>query len=84
MLAWNDAWTVDESRRRDKLVESEVDLDRKGLHLASLLFGGCVVLAFVLFLLDKWQGGIALVGAPVLLFLARMLGGRDGRGAKEQ
>jgi hypothetical protein len=69
MMRWNDAWTIDESRRQDLIVDASVTTSKRGQVMAVSLCSVLVLLAFVLFLRGNNVGGGLMLGAPVMVFL---------------
>lgn len=87
MLQWNDAWTVDESNRQDKLVDAEIRQAERGPTRAMVLGLLCFVAAIVFFALGNNVAGVAFLAAPVLGFAAQFLlirvSSRSSRGDKD-
>ncbi|MDP4015304.1 MAG: hypothetical protein Q8P38_11915 [Candidatus Nanopelagicales bacterium] len=73
MLAWTDAWTIDESKRRDRRLAHDIDMDRRGSSWVIVLYLLTTGAAFILFLIGQTVGGGIMLAPPVLLFLGRML-----------
>lgn len=69
MMRWNDAWTIDESRRQDLIVGASVTTSKRGQVMAVALCAVLAVLAFTLFLRGNNVGGGIMLGAPVMIFL---------------
>lgn len=82
-MRWNDAWTVDESARQDKLVEAQVEQADKGPRRALIV----VLSAFALSAVSGWvfkntAVALAFVGAPILLFASSLIRGVSSRSSK--
>ena len=78
-MRWNDAWTVDESRRQDRMVDVEVTTALRGQGWAIFLFLLMVVGAFVLFMAGNNVGGGVLIGVPAVTFLISLVRGKAPR-----
>lgn len=72
MCQWNDAFTVDESRRQDKLVDAEIWQSRKSMWLSVGLFFLTIVLAFVAFIVTENPWSFSLLSVPIVSTLANM------------
>jgi len=66
MMAWNDADTVDESKRQDRLVDAEIDQARVGRWIALGLTAFCFIAAAIFFAFGNEVAGFAFLAAPVL------------------
>lgn len=71
MLLWNDASTIDESRRQDKLVEAEVREAKIGPWRTSLVFLICLAAAvYCVAAEDSVVGAALFLSVPVMMFLS--------------
>ncbi|KFI65745.1 hypothetical protein [Bifidobacterium cuniculi] len=66
MCRWNDAFTVDESKRQDRLVDAEIDQGKKSMWISAILFGICIIVSLVCFLVTKDAWSIAFLSVPVV------------------
>lgn len=53
MCRWNDAFTIDESKRQNDLVNAEIEQARKGMWVSTFLFLIAMIFALVAFILTK-------------------------------
>lgn len=73
MMRWNDAGTIDESARQDRLVDAEIEQARRGPRRALGVVLTCLVLAAVA---GFWKDNTVLAGlfvSPPLLMFAQTL-----------
>jgi len=69
MCGWNDAFTVDESKRQDNLVSAIIN-DTKKVTTWSIVFIGAIIFGgLALFLFENNVGGGIMIGAGVLASL---------------
>lgn len=73
MMAWNDATTIDESKRQDRLVDAEIDQAQTGRWIALALTAFCFIASVVFFALGNEFAGIAFLAAPVLTAGSRFI-----------
>lgn len=74
MMRWNDAGTVDESARQDRLVDAQIVESHRGPRRAMVVVGSCLVLAAVSGLgFENNIMGVAFLGAPLLMFAQTLL-----------
>lgn len=69
MMRWNDAWSSDESKRQDKLVEAQIEQARKGPNRS--LFVSLFGMALAAIAVFKYNNNIAagiFLGPPLLLY----------------
>jgi hypothetical protein len=83
MMAWNDADTVDESKRQDRLVDAEIDQARVGRWIALGLTAFCFIVAVVFFALGNDVAGFAFLGAPVITAAGRFFANVFSRSSRE-
>ncbi len=83
-MAWNDADTVDESRRQDRLVNAEIEQASKGRWISVTFVAACFIAAALFFAFGNEVAGIAFLAAPVVTagtqFLANVFS-RSSRGS---
>lgn len=74
MMCWNDSFTIDESRRQDKLVDAQVELAKKTSWRSTVIVLVCLVLAAlaVFWKNNVWAAGVFL-GTPILLYAASVV-----------
>lgn len=70
---WNDASTVDESRRQDLLVENEIRQQERGALLAAVLMALFAVLSFIAFLVTRDPASFSLLSVPCLTVVGNVL-----------
>lgn len=84
MMRWNDAFTVDESRRQDRLVEAEIEQARKGPARSMTITILSMALAAVsVFVFENTVAAGIFLSAPILMYagtLVRDLASRSSRG----
>lgn len=73
MLKWNDAFTIDESKRQDKLVDVEVENARKGPGRALTVLYLFGIAAIVFFATGNNEAGLALLAVPGLAVVGQLL-----------
>lgn len=73
MCRWNDAATIDESKRQDRLVDNEIAQSRQSMWISAGLFAMAMVLSLVCFIhtRDAWSFGFLAV--PVVSMIGNML-----------
>ncbi|OJU40385.1 MAG: hypothetical protein BGN97_11090 [Microbacterium sp. 69-10] len=80
----SEAFTTDESRRRDQLVDAEISESRNGRRNAFLIMGGSLIAALTSVL--TLQNGIGVTAAgiflavPVATVIRDFIRGRNGGG----
>lgn len=70
---WNDAFTIDESKRQDKLVDSEIAQARQSLWISAVLFAGSLVMSFIAFILTQSPWSFGFLAVPVMSVIGNML-----------
>ena len=70
---WNDASTIDESMRQDRLADAQVRLAEKGMVLTMRLTVLFALLSFVLFLVTSRIESFLLLSIPVANVLTALL-----------
>ncbi|WP_421788852.1 hypothetical protein [Gardnerella sp. DNF01205] len=70
---WNDASTVDESIRQDRLVDLEIKTALRGQWIGAILFILCLIISFIAFLYTKSQWSWVPLALPALSFLRDFL-----------
>ncbi|WP_292700402.1 hypothetical protein [Microbacterium sp. 69-10] len=84
ILRMSEAFTTDESRRRDQLVDAEISESRNGRRNAFLIMGGSLIAALTSVL--TLQNGIGVTAAgiflavPVATVIRDFIRGRNGGG----
>lgn len=73
ILRMAEAFTSDESRRQDRLVDAEIEQAKKSPTRTFAFFGLCVVLAMACVVLGDTLAAGLFVGVPVLMFLTSQL-----------
>ncbi len=83
MMSWNDAFTVDESARQDRLVDAEIAQARRGPYLSVGVVALGLFLALVAFLItgSVWAAGV-FAGSPVLVFAAQLINTARSRSSR--
>lgn len=72
MCLWQDAFTIDESRRQDKLVKAEILQSLLGLIITSLLFFTALILSFVAFLNTHSPWSFGFLSLPAVSMLVNL------------
>lgn len=72
MCLWQDAFTIDESRRQDKLVKAEVLQSLLSLIITSLLFFTAFILSFVAFLNTHSPWSFGFLALPAVSMLVNL------------
>ena len=70
---WNDSFTIDESRRQDRLVECEIRQQRAGAWMSFALFALFALLAFVAFLANGSAHAFWFLTVPGLTIVREFL-----------
>lgn len=70
---WNDAWTIDESKRQDRLVDNEIRQSRVGTILTFVLMVFFGVLTLCSFLITGNVASFGFLAVPVLNVLGNMM-----------
>ena len=74
MMRWNDAFTVDESARQDRLVDAQIEQARKGPNRALVVVLTAMVGAGAsAFVFDNTVVAACFLGTPVLLFASNLV-----------
>ncbi len=72
MCRWNDAFTVDESNRQDRLVEAEIDQSRRGMWASTILFVVTLLMSFISFLVTSSPWSFGFLAVPVATIIANL------------
>ncbi|MCI1902033.1 MAG: hypothetical protein LKI93_04810 [Bifidobacteriaceae bacterium] len=89
MCRWNDAFTIDESRRQDSLVENEISQSHTSMWITSVLFLVTLVLSFIAFLVTSSPWSFGFLAVPVVSMIVNLAqpvfskSSREGRKDKE-
>jgi len=70
---WNDAFTVDESARQDRLVDNEIKQQNRGVILTFILMWGFIVAAFASFLVTRHAASFGFLCVPIVNSLGNLL-----------
>lgn len=65
MCRWNDAFTVDESKRQDKLVDNEIKQQNRGSWMTFFLLILFSVMSFVAFIITRDAASFWMLSVPV-------------------
>ena len=87
MCRWNDAFTIDESRRQDRLVEEEINQAKSGRWLTSGLLTLFGVLSAGLFAYTGDAHSFWMLSVPVVSIVGNMLQpifSKSSRGSREK
>ena len=69
---WNDAFTVDESARQNRLVDNEIKQQETGVALTFVLVLAFGLAAFVSFLITREMASFGFLSVPLLNFLGNL------------
>ncbi len=69
---WNDAFTVDESARQDRLVDNEIKQQETGVAMTFVLVVAFGLAAFVSFLITRDIASFGFLSVPLLNFLGNL------------
>lgn len=72
MCRWNDAFTVDESNRQNRLVEAEIEQSRKGMWFSVILFAAALAMSFISFLATSSPWSFGFLAVPVVSIIASL------------
>lgn len=72
MCRWNDAFTIDESKRQNDLVNAEIEQARKGMWVSTFLFLVAMIFALVAFILTKSSWSFGFLAVPVVSIVANL------------
>lgn len=72
MCRWNDAFTIDESKRQDRLVDAEIDQARKGMWISGALFALAMLFGLVCFLATGSQWSFGFLAVPVVSMIVNL------------
>lgn len=84
MCRWNDAFTIDESKRQDKLVEAEIDQARKGMWVSASLFAIALLLSFVSYFLTQSPWAFGFLTVPVASIIANLFDPIASRSSRDR
>lgn len=73
MCQWNDAFTIDESKRQDRLVDNEIKQANIGTWISAVLFLVSMVFSLVCFLKTGSGWSFGFLAVPVMSVLSNML-----------
>lgn len=73
MCEWNDAFTINESCRQDKLVDAEITQGKRGQSATITLFALCILGSFIAFIITRDPCSFILLSIPVGTVLANMM-----------
>ena len=73
MCRWNDAFTIDESRRQDKLVESEISQQNRGAWMTFILLVLFLAASFAAFIITRSVNSFWLLSVPALNIVSVLL-----------
>lgn len=71
---WNDAFTIDESRRQDRLVDNEIKQAEKSFNVSTILIVLSLIFPFLMYLLsgNPWLSGI-FISYPIISIIGNVL-----------
>ena len=72
MCRWNDAFTIDESKRQDRLVDAEIEQARKGMWISCMLFALAMLFCLVCFLITGSQWSFGFLAVPVVSMIVNL------------
>ncbi len=72
MRRWNAAFTTDESKRQNDLVNAEIEQARKGMWVSTFLFLVAMIFALVAFILTKSSWSFGFLAVPVVSIIANL------------
>lgn len=72
MCRWNDAFTIDESQRQDRLVDNEIKQASKSMWITFVLFLVTMVLSFVSFIWTTSGWSFSFLAVPVMSMVSNM------------
>lgn len=87
MCRWNDAFTTDESKRQDRLVDAEIKQARDGLLVSLVLFLVTIFCALVTFLATGSSWSFGFLTVPVVSMIVSLfepVSSRSSRNRSEQ
>lgn len=73
MCAWNDAFTINESHRQDKLVDAEISQGKRGQWATIALFTLCILGSLIAFIMTRNPCSFILLSVPVCTMLTNMV-----------
>ena len=73
MKRWNDAFTIDESARQDKLVDGEIRQQNRASWMTFLLITLFCVMSFAAFIITRDRSSFWLLSVPVANVVGNMV-----------
>ena len=70
---WNDAFTLDESARQDRLVDNEIKQQETSVAMTFVLVVGFGIAAFVAFMVTRDIASFGFLSVPLLNFLSGLI-----------
>ena len=70
---WNDAFTIDESKRQDRLVDNEIEQAKRGPILSMIMLTIFSLLAFVSFLVTRETASFWFLAVPVVSVIGNLI-----------
>ena len=73
MCRWNDAFTIDESKRQDKLVDNEIKQQNRGAWMTFALLILFSVMSFIAFMVTKNAASFWMLSVPVANVIGNLI-----------
>lgn len=70
---WNDAFTIDESKRQDRLVDNEIEQARKGPVRSMIMLIVFSVFAFISFMITRDAASFWFLAVPVVSVIGNLI-----------
>lgn len=73
MCKWNDAFTIDESKRQDKLVDNEIEQQNRGSWMTFILLILFSLMSFIAFMVTKDGASFWMLSVPVANVIGNLI-----------
>ena len=70
---WNDAFTIDESKRQDRLVDNEIEQARKGPVRSMIMLIVFSAFAFISFMITRDAASFWFLAVPVVSVIGNLI-----------
>ena len=86
MCRWNDAFTIDESKRQDRLVDAEIKQASKGMWVSAFLIAGSIIVSMIIFLRTLSPYAFSVLSIPFISIITNIfepIASRSSRNEKK-